>query len=127
MNRWVEANIDANPDWKRMLKGNPIRSTYLWMAIILSVWAFLGVAKMASQIYGHHQQVIQWAPILVAILLLMVMTGNGAIRAIGDARLDAATGKCSETVERRAFQKFRTYSLFAGISGMALILLTLYI
>ena len=55
MNRWLEANIEANPDWKRMLKGNPIRSTYLWMTILFSVYALIGVAKVASQIYGNHQ------------------------------------------------------------------------
>ena len=127
MNRWAEANIEANPEWKLMLKGNPFGSSYLWVAIFITITAFITVVKVGSRIYGNHQEIMQWAPILVGTVVLMMMTGSHAIKALSDARLEAAAGKCSEAVEKRAFQKFRTYSVFTVIAAIGLGLLGLSI
>ena len=112
MNRWTEANIEANPDSKVMLEGNPFNSSYLWVAFLITITAFITLVKVASQIYGNHQEIMQWAPILVGAVVAVVIAANQAILALRDARLESITGRCSRVVERRAFQKFRTYSLF---------------
>lgn len=125
MNRWAEANIEANPDWKLMLEGNLLSSSYFLVAILITATAFLAVAKVASQISNSHQEIMQWAPILLGVLVLMAMTATHAIRAVRDARLETAAGKCSVVVERRAFQKFRAYSLFTVIAAIGLGLLSL--
>lgn len=121
MNRWAEANIGTNPDWKVMLGGNPMYSTYLWAAILITITAMLAVVKVASQIYGNQQEIMQWAPILLAVVVVMWITAARAIDAVNNARLETATGQCSAAVEKRAFRKFRAYSLFTVIAAMALI------
>ena len=64
---------------------------------------------------------------MVAVLALMAIAAGGAIRAIHAARSEAAADKCSEAVEKRAFQTFRTYSLCAAVSGITLMLLAMFL
>lgn len=127
MNRWSEANIEENPDWKLMLEGNPLRSSYSWMAILFTAGALFGMFSVISSIYWKHELVVQWTPVLLGVLYLMGITADGAIRAISHARLEAARGICSGASERRAFQKFRIYSLFAAISAIVLVHVGFYL
>jgi hypothetical protein len=125
MNRWAEANIETNPDWKVMLEGNPLSSSYLWVAFLITATAFIAMAKAVSRIYGNHQEIMQWAPILLGVLVLMGMTAERAVRAIRDARLETAAGKCGGAAARQAFQKFRAYSIFTVVAAVGMGLLGL--
>jgi hypothetical protein len=99
-----------------MIKGSPARSSYFWMAVGFSFIAILGLIKAATLLRGN--QISIWAPTLIGFLVLMVMAAVGAVRALKQARANP-----DETLNLRAFQKFRTYAVCAGLVAVATSLL----
>jgi len=123
--KFWEANIDqADPAWRLLVEGNPVCSSYMWKTVLFTLLAFLGMAKVGSKIYGKRFAILQWAPILIAALALMVIYGASALRALRRARSEVAANRMIKgTDENLTFQKFRAYYQCAAYSGILLMLL----
>lgn len=108
--------------WEPMLKGNPLRSWYFWIAVTFFIYALLGAATMASRTYGNSQRFLLEMPLLVCFLLVITLTGVDAIRAIRAARSEATADKVSEATRKLAFRKFRTFIFYSGGLGILMLL-----
>ncbi|MFZ0393790.1 MAG: hypothetical protein WCF17_18675 [Terracidiphilus sp.] len=116
MNRWAQ----ANSAWEPLLKGNPASSSYFWMAIIFSLSALLGIAKVTMKIYGNSRQEMVWLPSLGGALALMAIAAIGAARAIRAARPPVKEpAEVSAAAAQKAFEKFRVYFFCAALVALA--------
>jgi hypothetical protein len=118
MNFWSA----PNSSWEPMLKGNPLRSWYFWIAVTFFIYALLGAATMAIRNDGNSQHFLLEMPLLVCFLLVITLTGVDAIRAIRAARSESTAGEVSEAVRKLAFRKFRTFIFYSGGLGILMLL-----
>jgi hypothetical protein len=98
------------------------------MVVIFTGYALIGVANIATKIYGHRHLIAVWAPSLFGVLLIMALAGGGAVRALRAARIEAraSAGKANESRDKIAFQKFKTYFYCAASIGIAMQVLILF-
>lgn len=116
MNRWSEPTAT----WELMIKGSPLRSGYFWMVALFSGLAVLGTYQATALMRGFTE-VMVLAPMLAALMLLMLVAALGAIRAIYRARREGG-----QELSLRAFEKMRIYFYCAGLVALGTTLLVAF-